>query len=105
MPGMNDTPSLRDNTAESRFELVVAGKTAGQITYSRQAGILVLDHTTIDDEFSGQGLGSKLARGVFTTLADRGETAQLECPFLERWIDKHPEYAGSVIAGREREAG
>jgi hypothetical protein len=41
-----------------------------------------------------------------TTIADRGETAELECPFLESWIVKHPEYAGSVIeGGRERNAG
>lgn len=93
------TAAVRENTAHERFELVLDDKIAGEVTYRQHNDVMVLVHTEIADGHSGQGLGSKLARGVFDILAERGDTVRLECPFLIRWVDKHPEYASSISSG------
>lgn len=99
MLGMADTPTVRDNPAGSCFELIAGDQVAGRVDYSKRDGILVLDHTKIEDDYSGRGFGSQLARGVFDELRSRGATVELACPFLERWIDKHPEYSEVLVDG------
>jgi predicted GNAT family acetyltransferase len=102
---MDDTPTVRDNPAGSCFELVAGDQVAGRVDYSHRDGTLVLDHTEVEDAYSGRGFGSKLARGVFDELRSYGATVELACPFLERWIDKHPEYSEVVLNGTSDEVG
>lgn len=84
-----------ENTAENRFELSLDGGTA-LVAYRRDGARLVLIHTEVPEEFAGQGVGSRLARGVFELLRASGRKAVVRCEFLRGWLAKHPEYEDVV---------
>lgn len=86
-----------DNPAEHRFELAVEGRSEIAAAYYRVKGDrIVLTHTIVPESLSGQGIGSKLARGVFDMLRASGRKAILVCPFMAAFYAGHPEYADVV---------
>ena len=80
-----------ENVEQNRFELTLDGGTA-IVAYRRDGERLVLVHTEVPSQFAGQGVGSKLAKGVFELLRATGRKAVVRCEFLRGWIAKHPEY-------------
>jgi len=51
----------------------------------------------IPHEFTGQGIGSQLARGVFEAIRARGGKVVLRCSFMGGFYARHPEYSDIVI--------
>ena len=86
-----------ENPEQNRFELTLDGGTA-LVAYRRDGERLVLVHTEVPSEFAGQGVGSRLAKGVFELLRASGRKAVVRCEFLKGWIAKHPEY-NDVVDG------
>jgi predicted GNAT family acetyltransferase len=82
---------------QNRFELSLDGGTA-LVAYRRDGERLVLVHTEVPEQFAGQGVGSKLAKGVFELLRASRRKAVVRCEFLKGWIAKHPEY-NDVVDG------
>ena len=81
-----------DRPDQSRFELPVAGDVA--VAYYRLDGDRVtLTHTEVPQHLSGQGIGSRLAKGVFDSLKSSGRKAVTKCPFMAAYASRHPEYA------------
>ena len=76
---------------QNRFEMALDGGTA-LVAYQREGSRLVLLHTEVPQALSGQGVGSRLAKGVFELIRASGRKAVLRCPFLQAWAAKHPEY-------------
>jgi predicted GNAT family acetyltransferase len=83
---------VRDNRDRSRYELVVDGEVAGFVQYSMRGGRLILVHTDIDEARAGHGLASILVSGVLDDVRRRGLRIVPVCPFVERYIGRHPEY-------------
>ena len=79
-----------ENVEQNRFELTLDGGTA-LVAYRRDGERLVLVHTEVPSQFAGQGIGSKLAKGVFELLRASGRKAVVRCEFLKGWVAKHPE--------------
>lgn len=86
-----------ENPEQNRFELALDGGTA-LVAYRRDGERLVLVHTEVPSEFAGQGVGSKLAKGVFELLRASGRKAVVRCEFLKGWLAKHPDY-NDVVDG------
>ncbi|SDH53121.1 GNAT family N-acetyltransferase [Bosea robiniae] len=86
-----------ENVEQNRFELSLDGGTA-LVAYRRDGERLVLIHTEVPEQFAGQGVGSKLAKGVFELLRASKRKAVVRCEFLKGWIAKHPEY-NDVVDG------
>ena len=86
-----------ENADQNRFELALDGGTA-LVAYRRDGERLVLVHTEVPQQFGGQGIGSKLAKGVFELLRASGRKAVVRCEFLQGWLAKHPEY-NDVVDG------
>lgn len=76
---------------QNRFELTLDGGSA-LVAYRREGERLVLVHTEVPAQFAGQGVGSKLAKGVFELLRASRRKAVVRCEFLKGWLAKHPEY-------------
>lgn len=87
---MDDT--VRDNAAASRFELAIGDELAVAY-YRHEDGRLVLTHTEVPQALSGQGIGTRLARGVFEILQAKGARVIAKCPFMAAFAAKHPEYS------------
>jgi hypothetical protein len=86
---------VRDNPAASRFEMASGGGTAF-VEYRRAGGRIVLLHTEVPEALSGQGLGSKLVRGVLDALRAKGAKVVPRCEFVAAYVGRHPEYRDMV---------
>jgi uncharacterized protein len=87
---------VRDNIVQHRFELPIDGEAMAVAYYTIEDGRVVLTHTEVPTEFSGQGIASRLARGIFELLRGSGRKAILKCPFMGEYFARHPEYADVV---------
>jgi uncharacterized protein len=80
-----------DNTDQQRFEARTdAGKVAGWVEYSRSADSVALVHTEVLEEYHGQGIGSRLVSGTIDQVSGQGVTVVNQCPFISRYIARHP---------------
>jgi len=87
------------NAARHRFELPISGETIAAAYYRLdEEGRYVLTHTEVPSEYAGQGIGSRLARGLFELARANGYRLVLRCPFLQVWYARHAEY-GDVVDG------
>ena len=81
-----------DHPDRSRFELALDDDVA-VACYRLQGDRIVLTHTEVPPRFSGQGVGSRLAQGVFDAIRASGRKAVAECPFMAAYAGRHPECA------------
>jgi uncharacterized protein len=82
---------VRNNTAESRFELDADGHTA--LAYYRMApGVITFTHTEVPPALSGQGVGSRLVRGALELARSQGLKVVAKCPFVSAYMGKHSEF-------------
>ncbi len=85
-----------DNPDQRRFELALDNDQVAAAYYRIEDGRVVLTHTEVPYELSGQGIGSRLARGVFDAIRASGRKAVLKCSFMARFYAAHPEYADMI---------
>ncbi len=81
---------VRDNAAESRFELEMDGAVA-IAAYNLEGETITFTHTVVPVEIEGQGVGSKLIGGALEAARERGLQVVPVCGFVRAYIDKHPE--------------
>jgi len=89
------TDAVTDNPGEHRFELKVGDHIAAAY-YRLEPGVITFVHTEVPQELSGQGIGSKLARGALDQARARGLKVVPKCPFISAFIAKHAEFADLV---------
>jgi predicted GNAT family acetyltransferase len=77
-----------DNSARSRFELVIDGHTA-LAAYRLAPGVITFTHT---EALGGRGIGSLLAKGALDQVRARGLKVVPRCSFIKSYIGKHPDY-------------
>ena len=83
-----------DNPAANRFEVYTdEDALAGFAEYQRHNGKIVFIHTEVDPAFEGEGLGSRLASGALDAARAEGLKVVARCPFIARYLSRHPEYA------------
>lgn len=89
------TDAVRNNPELNRYELAV-GDAVAVVTYQEHGGTLIFNHTEVPDSLSGQGVGSRLARGVLDDARARGMAVIPRCAFIASYIERHPEYRDLV---------
>ncbi|MEU8265666.1 GNAT family N-acetyltransferase [Sphaerisporangium sp. NPDC049002] len=97
---MDHAVEVTDNPDAKRFEITVDGRLGGFAEYHRLTGRLVFTHTEVDDAFEGQGLGSRLVRYALDSARAEGVSVVPRCPFVARYIERHPEYRDLVAGTR-----
>ncbi|GHJ44443.1 hypothetical protein Cs7R123_17850 [Catellatospora sp. TT07R-123] len=78
--------------ASSRYEAREGGVLLGVLTYRRKPGMVVFDHTGVEPEARGRGIGGLLVAAAMADAAADGVHVVPACSFVRRWIDDHPEY-------------
>jgi predicted GNAT family acetyltransferase len=78
-----------DRPEKSRFELPV-GDDVAVAYYKLDGDRLTLTHTEVPDHLSGQGIGSRLAKGAFEAIRASGRKAAAKCPFMASYAKRHP---------------
>jgi predicted GNAT family acetyltransferase len=84
---------VTENTQLHRFELPLGDGLIAAAYYRMEDGRVALIHTEVPTEFSGQGIASQLAAETFELLRNSGRKATAECPFMARFLARHPEYS------------
>lgn len=87
---------LINNQAMSRYELPITEDAAAVAYYSIEDGRVVLRHTEVPFEYSGQGYGTRLARAVFDKLRSEGARVVATCPFMALFAARNPQYAAML---------
>lgn len=84
---------VTDNPDEARYEITSDGALAGFAQYRDMKGTRVFTHTEVFKEFGGRGLGTILVRGALADVRDQGLQLVGLCPFVDRYVGEHPEWA------------
>ncbi|AQZ68741.1 unnamed protein product [[Actinomadura] parvosata subsp. kistnae] len=87
-----------DNSAESRFEILVDGKVAGFADYLLLPTKIVFTHTEVLPAYEGQGLAGRLVEHALRASADTGLRVEPRCPYVAKYIKRHPEFQSLVDA-------
>jgi uncharacterized protein len=94
--------TIRHNPDRERFEVLDAGNVIGKAAYKEyddgDAPQRIFYHTVINEEYGGQGLAGKLAAVALDETVDAGFAIVPVCPFIKKFLAKHPEYADHVAA-------
>ena len=83
---------VRDNPERSRYEALVGSDVAGFAAYRDVDGVRVFTHTQVDDDYEGQGVGSRLAKAALDDVRARGLHIVARCPFISAWLQRHADY-------------
>ena len=98
-PGREDrmmADGIRDNPDRGRFEMD-AGNDIAFVNYRLAPGVITLSHTEVPEELEGQGLGSRIVRGVLDTVRARGLKVVPACGFVAAFIRKNPAYRDLLV--------
>jgi predicted GNAT family acetyltransferase len=88
-------PTLIVTDAEERHRyearLVENGPLAALISYERSPTWMALLHTEVQEGFEGLGIGTQIVARVIDDARERGLAVVPRCPFVRRWLERHPE--------------
>ena len=90
------TIEVQDRPAEGRFAVTVDGDDAGGAYYKRRGDLVIFDHTEVADRYEGKGVGSALARAALDAVRAAGDKVVPLCPFINGYIQRHPDYQDLV---------
>lgn len=90
---------VADVPERSRVEALVGGELAGHLAYRVDGDVVAMLHTDVDPRFEGKGVGSALATTALDDARSRGRRVVPKCPFVRRYVERHPEYADLLVAG------
>lgn len=93
-----DQAEVVERPKQSRFELAFPGGIAFA-SFRRDGDRLIVTHTEVPAQFNGQGIGSRLARGLFDNARRTGRRIVPACSFISDWARRHPDYQ-DVLAQR-----
>jgi predicted GNAT family acetyltransferase len=94
---MTDT-RVTDRPEARRYVIEVDGEPAGLLQYRLDAQRIIFTHAEIDPDREGRGLGSQLAAFALDDARSRGLEVLPRCPFVESYMQRHPEYTDLVPA-------
>lgn len=94
--GSGRSPVVRDNRDASRYEITMDGETAF-LSYERRESSIVLVHTEVPQSLRDHGLGGILARHALDAARAEENRVIVQCPFVQAWLRRHPEYSDIVI--------
>lgn len=91
-------PALRNNADKHCYELVDDDAIVAIAEYETDGNAVTFRHTEVQPGHEGKGYGSKLAKMALDDVVARGGRIVAQCEFIAAYLDRHPEYAGSVKA-------
>ena len=86
-----DMNHVRDNKAQSRFELDVEGGIAFA-NYRLTPSAVIINHTETPRALRGHGIASELIAGALELIRADGHKVVAGCSFVVDYLRKHPEY-------------
>jgi uncharacterized protein len=82
---------VKDNPAQSRYELDLGGETAFA-SYRSAPDALTIYYTEVPVHLRGRGIGSIMVRGVLQDIRTNGLKVVPRCGFVAAFIRQNPEF-------------
>lgn len=100
-----ETPfTVRLNADRRRYELLDGGRVIGKAHWlpfkSASRAERIFYHTTVNDEYGGQGLAAMLARFALEDTVASDTVAVTVCPYFTAYVRKHPEFQVHTVPVR-----
>jgi len=91
--------TLVDVRDQDRYDVSLAdhGSRVAKVTYRMGTGWIALLHTEVQPGFEGQGMVSRTATLVFDDARSRELKIIPKCPFILRWLERHPEQHDTLL--------
>jgi len=88
-----DVASLEviNNIRQRQFEIHINDSIA-RVPYNFRDDMIALFHTEVPDEYSGQGIATKLAEFALNYAKENKLKILPYCPFIAKYIKEHPEW-------------
>lgn len=96
---------VRDNAAESRYEVYSGETLAGFAQYKLNPGRIAFVHTETDPEFSGRGLARRLVAEALDDAHRRGLAVLPFCPYVKKVVSGSLSYRNLVPAEQRERFG
>jgi len=87
--------SVRDNAAQSRFELDVDGSTAFA-NYRLTPQAVIITHTETPRALRGRGIATELVAGALQIIRSDGRKVVAGFSFVADYLRRHPELSDLV---------
>ena len=84
--------TVRDNKAQSRFELDIEGSVAFA-NYRQTPTAVIITHTGTPRALRGRGIASELVKGALELIRADGHKVIAGCGFVVDYLHKNPQYA------------
>ena len=101
-PGPGPITVVTHRPEQRRYEITADGRPAGFTEYTDYRRVRTFVHTEIDQQFEGLGLGSVLIADALDDVREHGMTIVPQCPFVQAYVDHHPEVADLVDPNARR---
>jgi predicted GNAT family acetyltransferase len=93
---VRDDLQIRDDRDGGRYVAEIEGTIVASAFYKVRDSTWVFVHTEVDEEHSGEGIGSALAGLALDDVRSQGGRVVPICPFVAAYIRRHPEYQDLV---------
>lgn len=82
---------------EGKRFYAVFGEEVAEVSYGEESdGVRDFRHTYVPHELRGRGIAEKIVRHALDDTKRRGYRFLASCPYVERFVQKHPEYQESL---------
>ena len=88
---------VTDAPERHRYEAHLDGQLAGILDYDSAGDRIDLVHTEVDPGYEGRGIGAGLTRFALDEARRRGLRVVASCPYVRRYLAKHPEDRDLVV--------
>jgi predicted GNAT family acetyltransferase len=85
------TDQVLDNTAQSRYEMMLEGGTAF-IDYTVAGNVRTLTHAEVPVALRGGGVAARLTSGALQLARSQGIKVVPRCPYIVTFMERHPDY-------------
>ncbi len=82
----------KSSDSKGQFEANDNGRKAGFMTYTKQGDKIVLEHTEVDPEYQGKGVGKKLVEHSVKYARENNLTIVPKCAYAKKVLEKSSEY-------------
>ncbi len=73
------------------FYIEEGGEWIAELTYIKNNGIMIIDHTEVDEKLRGEGVGEDMVRAAVKYARENDLKVKPACPYARKIIEKTPE--------------